>query len=719
MKKTVVASMLCVAFFAVSTYAQKPVVGLYADALGSNCNITVATPGVVKFYVVVTGTNPVTAVDFAAPKPACLTGSFLYDEQPFPVTFGNSQTAVTVGFPGCLLGPLHVLTIDYIVEGPSPLCCYYDVEPDPYQPSGQVELVDCGYNLVYADGLTSTINGNETCPCFTGPPSYSQPTNPSPSDGAVNQPVNVTLTWDVTFPENGPFTYDVCFGAYPLDPLPIVAGGLTEPEWDPVGLLQRGRIYLWRIVVHDSAGHRISGPVWSFSTASEDAAMSVGLSYDVAYCGVVPNDTLTVDLGLIDSAVPTDAWGVDVTYDPSVMTFVGCENGALTAGWPDPACSNLGASIAVSGTNTTAIPVGSTGTLVRLRYIVDVCGLTEPGGTTICAENLTEDIALVAPSCADLAYAIFSQDGDVNDNGQVSPQDALCAFKGYLSFPVPPPAECAQPGWDVRSDVDCSEDITPGDALCIFEHWLDGSCAFCGGGPTVAANRPASALAPALSIGTLSDEKDEIALSVHASGVTGMRAFGFEMTYPATLEFVGIARTAATGRFLALDARVVADRRLRTGGYSHDPIASDDEDIVVLRFRKASTLAGGTLVIEEFVDDLAGAAAVTYTLPASDEETPPVTQYRLYQNHPNPFNPATTIQYEIPAGVSSVRVRLDIYDVQGRKIRALMDEVRSGGVQYAEWDGLDDRGQTVSSGVYFYVLRAGDKTLTRKMALLK
>ena len=84
MKKTVVASMLCVAFFAVSTYAQKPVVGLYADALGSNCNITVATPGVVKFYVVVTGTNPVTAVDFAAPKPACLTGSFLYTSSRSP-----------------------------------------------------------------------------------------------------------------------------------------------------------------------------------------------------------------------------------------------------------------------------------------------------------------------------------------------------------------------------------------------------------------------------------------------------------------------------------------------------------------------------------------------------------------------------------------------------------------------------------------------------------
>ena len=236
-----------------------------------------------------------------------------------------------------------------------------------------------------------------------------------------------------------------------------------------------------------------------------------------------------------------------------------------------------------------------------------------------------------------------------------------------------------------------------------------------------ATNRPSpsSATSPAVSVGTPSEEGDEIALSIHASGVLGIRAFGFEMTYPSTLEFIGIAKAPETKGFDALDARVVGNGRLRAGGFSHEPTSVDDADILVLRFHKASASAGGLLVIERFVDDLDGAATVRYTLPSGESESPPLTEYRLYQNHPNPFNPTTTIRYEIPAGVASVHVRLDIYDVQGHKIRGLVDEIRSGGVQYAEWDGLNDKGESASSGVYFYVLRAGDTAITKKMALLK
>jgi len=330
---------------------------------------------------------------------------------------------------------------------------------------------------------------------------------------------------------------------------------------------------------------------------------------------------------------------------------------------------------------------------------------------------------LMAPACGSYTcdFVTFTQDGDVNWDGETTPADAFCAFQGYLSPPDEPDGECGAPGWSIRADVDCSEDVTPSDATCIYDHWLDGSCVFCGGELALTANRPSpsSTRSPVVSVGTLVDDGDEIALPIHASGIFGIRAFGFEMNYPASLEYIGIVKTSDTEGFKALDARVVGNGRLRAGGFSHDPIAGDDADIVVLRFRKASASAGGLLVIERFVDDLDGAATVKYTLPSGESESPPLTEYRLYQNHPNPFNPTTTIRYEIPADVASVRVRMDIYDVQGHKVRVLVDEIRSAGVQYAEWDGLDDNGRAVSSGVYFYVLRAGDETLTRKMALLR
>jgi len=88
----------------------------------------------------------------------------------------------------------------------------------------------------------------------------------------------------------------------------------------------------------------------------------------------------------------------------------------------------------------------------------------------------------------------------------------------------------------------------------------------------------------------------------------------------------------------------------------------------------------------------------------------------LHQNHPNPFNPQTTIAYDIP---SASRVRLLVMDVSGRLVRTLVDETQEPGSRSVVWNGRDDAGNAVSSGVYFYVLDAGKERLTRKLVLLK
>ena len=91
----------------------------------------------------------------------------------------------------------------------------------------------------------------------------------------------------------------------------------------------------------------------------------------------------------------------------------------------------------------------------------------------------------------------------------------------------------------------------------------------------------------------------------------------------------------------------------------------------------------------------------------------------LAQNQPNPFNPTTRIDYGIPADAGAVAVQLDIFDVQGRRVRALVRGTQQPGAHAALWDGRNDSGQRVQSGVYFYRLQAGAQTLTRKMMLLK
>jgi hypothetical protein len=88
----------------------------------------------------------------------------------------------------------------------------------------------------------------------------------------------------------------------------------------------------------------------------------------------------------------------------------------------------------------------------------------------------------------------------------------------------------------------------------------------------------------------------------------------------------------------------------------------------------------------------------------------------LFQNRPNPFSPSTQIGFDLPQrGWAELR----IYDVSGRLVRTLVDEKRPRGRQSVRWDGRDESGRTVPSGVYFYSLIASGVDESRKMILVK
>jgi flagellar hook assembly protein FlgD len=83
---------------------------------------------------------------------------------------------------------------------------------------------------------------------------------------------------------------------------------------------------------------------------------------------------------------------------------------------------------------------------------------------------------------------------------------------------------------------------------------------------------------------------------------------------------------------------------------------------------------------------------------------------------PNPFNPYTRIDFELDRARP---VRLAVYDLAGRLVRRLVDRTLEAGRHNTVWDGRDQRGLRVASGVYFYRLESGDLLRTRKMVLLK
>jgi len=99
-----------------------------------------------------------------------------------------------------------------------------------------------------------------------------------------------------------------------------------------------------------------------------------------------------------------------------------------------------------------------------------------------------------------------------------------------------------------------------------------------------------------------------------------------------------------------------------------------------------------------------------------DTSTDIPKEFALRQNYPNPLNPTTSIEFDLP---EETYVCLSIFDIRGREIRTLVDESRYAGFHTVVWDGKDNYGLYASSGVYFYILQAGDKKFTKKLTFLK
>ena len=100
----------------------------------------------------------------------------------------------------------------------------------------------------------------------------------------------------------------------------------------------------------------------------------------------------------------------------------------------------------------------------------------------------------------------------------------------------------------------------------------------------------------------------------------------------------------------------------------------------------------------------------------TDLDNPLPVEFTLYHNYPNPFNPATTLSYELP---EATFVTITIYDMKGRIINDLVRNQQNAGYWSMQWNATNNAGQPVSAGVYLYKIQAGEFSRTRKMILLK
>ena len=93
-----------------------------------------------------------------------------------------------------------------------------------------------------------------------------------------------------------------------------------------------------------------------------------------------------------------------------------------------------------------------------------------------------------------------------------------------------------------------------------------------------------------------------------------------------------------------------------------------------------------------------------------------LTHYYLSNNYPNPFNPVTTINYQIP---ENTHVQISVYNILGQKVKILMNKKQETGQYTIQWDGLNTKTEQVGSGVYFIIFKTDNYTKIQKMVLLR
>jgi hypothetical protein len=150
-----------------------------------------------------------------------------------------------------------------------------------------------------------------------------------------------------------------------------------------------------------------------------------------------------------------------------------------------------------------------------------------------------------------------------------------------------------------------------------------------------------------------------------------------------------------------------------SGYFSFEELSIFEE----LLFHKTS-YPDGYLWLQIWPDSIQMIHVIIENLVGIKKEQPKiqVSDFQLFQNYPNPFNPETIIEYYLP---QSATIRLEILNLLGQKVRTLVAGQRPFGNHWTLWDGKDDSGREVASGVYIYRLVAGKYRESRKMMMLK
>ena len=439
----------------------------------------------------------------------------------------------------------------------------------------------------------------------------------------------------------------------------------------------------------------------------------------------LPGDTIAVRIELSENPNPVDAFGFEFTYCADKLSLVSVEKGGLDDYFSFfQFYENEPGLISVGGFDPVAIPANSTGIIATVKLHVDQC--VEDEACILGLQNLVDDFSELNHCPGLFTCGIPCLLGDVNMDEAITPGDAHCAFMIYMNEGTPPP-ECENPCALEAADIHCDPNgVTPGDALYIFLAYLDGLEPPLECEPNLTLSNDAVEMERAISLVQVkSSLPDEITFAIRVSNPAGISALGLNIGFPDDLlVFDRVTPSTVTENWQAFEGGENLAGVLNVGGFNAEAInISETVELGYISFHVIdSREQSGQVWFNELVDDVAGALTnpgMFVILPTGvrllENQTAPET-YGLDQNYPNPFNMETEIIYQIP---EAGHVKLELYNSMGQKIRTLVSQNFPAGRYAARWDGRDESGNFVSSGIYLYKFEASDFSRIKKLILVK
>jgi hypothetical protein len=447
-------------------------------------------------------------------------------------------------------------------------------------------------------------------------------------------------------------------------------------------------------------------------------------------------DSLRMEIRVKASPQNIAAFGFRLQYDPARLSFGSVARGALTGNFVMATAKLLQpGTLVCGGFGPAAIPSNTEGTLLELHFGV-TCDVGD--SSEIRITDMVDDVAGLNACCNYFACAPCDHDGDVNSNKQLTFGDALCAFEIFLNGGILA-TSCDLPQFaceSVAADANCDNTVTSRDALEIFNRALQSlPPADCFAKPAGAPEKLAFSPAQIKLLRThqVHPASDTLRLLLQVVQPQGLEAFGLLLRYPAAaLQFLGAGRTAATQNWTALDGRQYLPGFIVLGGFHPEPLrAGNPTDIMELYFRGTeATLHASSFAASNLTDDFAGASFSAIFQEESSSPAP--LQFKLYQNYPNPLRlraggkdltggEGTIIRYDLPKAFEQTggQVEVVIYTIHGQVLRRLFAGKQASGTHTLTWDGRDEAGRQVPTGIYQYRLTAGAYTEQRRMIIVK